>query len=328
MPRRGAVRATLAAVALAVGVLAACSDADDGADRSSTTRPTSSTEGPTETTQPASAALVDAACARELKVSRGPEVADAEVLEASGVVVGRRQPGVSWVQNDSGGLPRLYGIHDDGSVQRVDVAGAEAFDWEDLAPAVGGDHAGLWIADTGDNATSRASVQLYRVDEPGPTDTSVAARRIEVRYPDGAHDVEAVLADPDGPVLLLTKSTEATSSIYAVDPVRGLADGEATATRLGSFEAPGKLALITGGDVAADRRAVVLRTYSGVWLYRLGDGQPVAEALAAEPCKGRTSPEVQGEAVGFAPDGRSYVTIGESGPTKQPSRVTTVSAEG
>ena len=61
---------------------------------------------------------------------------------------------------------------------------------------------GLWIADTGDNATSRASVQLYRVDEPGPTDARVAARRIEVRYPDGPHDVEAVLADPDGPVLL------------------------------------------------------------------------------------------------------------------------------
>ena len=65
------------------------------------------------------------------------------------------------------------------------MTGAEAVDWEDLAPAVGGDHAGLWIADTGDNATGRASVQLYRVDEPGPTDTSVAAQRIEVRYPDG-----------------------------------------------------------------------------------------------------------------------------------------------
>ena len=80
--------------------------------------------------------------------------------------------------------------------------------------------------------------------------------------------------------------------------------------------------------MAADRRAVVLRTYSGVWLYRLGDGQPVVEALAATPCRGRTSPEVQGEAVGFAPDGRSYVTIAESGPTKQPSRVTTVAAAG
>ena len=87
--------------------------------------------------------------------------------------------------------------------------------------------------------------------------------------------------------------------------MRGLADGEATASLVGSFEAPGRLALITGGDVAADRHAVVLRTYSGVWLYRLGDGQPVVDALAATPCRGRTSPEVQGEAVGFAPDGRS-----------------------
>src|SRR4029079_9582249 len=158
--RCGGPQATLAAGLVAVAVLASCSASDDGAERTATTRSTSSTSAPTETTRPASASLADAACDRALGLRRGPEVADPEVLEASGVVVGRRQPGVSWVQNDSGGLPRLYGIHDDGSVQRVDVTGAEALDWEDLAPAVGGDHAGLWIADTGDNATSRASVQL------------------------------------------------------------------------------------------------------------------------------------------------------------------------
>ena len=84
--------------------------------------------------------------------------------------------------------------------------------------------------------------------------------------------------------------------------------------------------MVTGGDIADDGGAVVLRTYSGVWLYRIEAEQSLVEALASEPCEGASSDEVQGEAVGFTPDGSSYVTIAESRLTEQPARLTTVRA--
>ena len=73
--------------------------------------------------------------------------------------------------------------------------------------------------------------------------------------------------------------------------------------------------LVTGGDVSADGTVVALRTYDGVRLYRRPAGEPLWKAFASTPCTVTIVGEKQGEAVGFAPDGRSLVTISEG---KQP----------
>ena len=69
-------------------------------------------------------------------------MAQPALVEASGLVASRAQPGLLWAHNDSGGAPEVFAIGEDGSDRGWSVAGAAARDWEDMAagpgPAEGG----------------------------------------------------------------------------------------------------------------------------------------------------------------------------------------------
>lgn len=299
--------AALAAV-LALLVGSGCSDDGGGSTATATTRPTAA-GGPSSTPStapaPSSPDLVAAACAGTLETTTSDPIAVPALAEVSGVAP---TPDRTWVHNDSGDSARIFGLGADGSVQEVVVGGAEAVDWEDLA-VVGGDDPHLWIADTGDNTRSRSSVQLYRVPVPAPGDTDAPSDRIDVTYPDGPHDVEAVAADPDGGLYLLTKF-ESPALVFRVDPPEG--DGAVVAERVGEA-ALGGTAIPTSMAIAPDRRAVAVRTYDSAWLYPIAEGQEVAAALAdgAARCPAPAGSEIQGEAIGFLADSSGYVTIGE-----------------
>ena len=61
-------------------------------------------------------------------------VQTAEAPELSGLVLSRSQPGVLWAHNDSGDRARVFALRPNGSVLAdLDVPGAEAVDWEDIA---------------------------------------------------------------------------------------------------------------------------------------------------------------------------------------------------
>lgn len=247
--------------------------------------------------------MVAAACAGTLVTSVGEPVREPQLAEASGVTP---TAGRTWTHNDSGGEPQLFGMTADGSTQVVTVEGADAVDWEDLT--VLDDH--LWIADTGDNARSRTSVQLYRVPVPAEGQDRVDAERVDVTYPDGAHDVEAVAADPGGQGIFLLTKFESPTLLFRVDPPVG--GGVAEAEALGPVPLGGS-GIATSMAIAPGRDAIAVRTYESAWLWPLAPDQPVAEALAAEAarCQAPAGTEAQGEAIGFLPDGSGYVTIGE-----------------
>ena len=65
----------------------------------------------------------------------------------------------------------------------------------------------LYVGDIGDNASRRASIDVYRVPEPRVgAAASAPAARLRLRYPDGAHDAEALLVDPlRGDLVIVTK---------------------------------------------------------------------------------------------------------------------------
>lgn len=261
------------------------------------------------TVDPPSRGVLAAACAGKLVPTLSAPIADPLLTEVSGVAAtagARPEDARTWVLNDSGDQPRIYGIRPDGSVQVVAVRGAFAVDWEDLA--VGWDADVLWVADTGGNIAPRTSVQLYRMPIPGPLATSVDATVVQVDYPDGPQDVEAIVVEPAGSLLLLSKEA-GESRIHRVDP----GTGRVTALLLGRFT-PGDLAtsVVTGAAMAPDHATVAVRTYGATWLYPLATGQSVAGAL--RDSTGRcsvTGQETAGEAVGFLPDGSGLVTIGE-----------------
>lgn len=251
-------------------------------------------------------------------------VASPELTEISGVAVSRRQPGVLWTHNDSGGGPDVYALGDDGSDRgRFALgAGAEARDWEDMAlgpgPEAGVDY--LYLGDIGDNDSERDQVVVYRVPEPdlattpaGTTLTDVA--HLTLTYADGAHDAEALLSDPaTGDLFVVTKQWDGTASSVFRLP----ADVAATATadQVVEMEEVGDVPgadgqMVTAGDVAIDGSVVALRTYAEVLLWSRGEGESVADALAGDPCEAPAPFEIQGEAIALSPDGRGYVTIAE-----------------
>ncbi len=265
-------------------------------------------------------------------------VSTAELTEVSGLAASQAHPGVIWAHNDSGHDTALHALARDGSPQgRVAVTGEPATDPEDL-DLVGGM---IHLADIGDNNGNRPHVAVLRFPEPDPgADRTEAVDRIELRYPDGPRDAEALAVDPlTGQVVIVAKTLAVDlgaeslvgpgpAGIYVADlPVgSGSVDlvraGEVALDRLDELDTgvdpEGVIArfgvggVATALDISADGRVVALRTYRTVWLFDRPPGRTVAEALAGEPCEAPTRAEAQGESVAFLDDGTAgFVTVSE-----------------
>jgi hypothetical protein len=271
---------------------------------SPTTAATTSTASPRRATPPA---LCRGDRPRELG-----RVGDPAMDELSGLVRGRRDRHVLFALEDSGAPPVITALRPDGTLLgHTTVAGATATDWEDIAAGPGPDgQASLFAADIGDNGAARDGVQVYRLDEPAATVTSAApAARLDLRYPDGAHDAEALLADPVRHELLVVTKALLRGRVYTVAST--LADGTRTTLRKGPAVALGP---VTAGDVSADGRVVALRTYSTLALWRRQGREPLARTLGRAPtciAPADLSAEGQGEALALSPDGGTAITAPE-----------------
>lgn len=249
-----------------------------------------------------------------LRVRVTGRVADPTADELSGLVRSRSQPDLLWSHDDSGAGPTLYGLRSDGRVAaRPSVSGAQAVDWEDIAtgPAADGSPL-LYVGDIGDNASRRPAIDVYRVPEPrvGAAATAPSAR-LRLRYPDGAHDAEALLVDPlRGDLVIVTK---ALSSARAYSASAGLPAGSQTTLRAGPAIG---LSLVTAGDVSADGRVIVLRGYDRVAVWVRRGRERLTSTLRRAPCLSPTSlaGEGQGEAIALDRRGTSLRTVAEGSP--------------
>jgi len=288
----------VAAIA-AVLALAGCGAAGSGA-------PPPGPDGQAEGVQ-AAKRVTPAICGR-LTVRRTGTIRASQATELSGLVASRRRPGVLWTNNDSGDAPRVLAVRASGKlVGDVAIAGAEATDWEDIALRGGT----LYLADIGDNRSERDDV-VYRVPEPAAgVTTSAPAQALRLRYPDGAHDAETLLVDPrSGGLAIVTKDFGGNSGVYVV------AHPSATATT--TLHRAGRLrlglgGLATAGDVSADGRVIVVRTYTGFVAWERRRGDSLARAMRRTPCSGRVSlaNEGQGEALALTADGGAFLTVPE-----------------
>jgi hypothetical protein len=288
-------------VALAAGVavgLAACGGGEAPATKATPTTTTKATKKP---------AAAPALCGA-LRTRVAGRVTAPDATELSGLVASPTQPGVLWAHNDSGDRARLFALRTDGSlVASLDVPGAEAVDWEDIAVGPGDE---LLVGDIGDNASARASIDVYRVPEPrlasGPA-TTAPATRVRFTYPDGAHDAETLLADRrTGEVVVVTKRVDGRSGVYA----GRLASG--TLRRTGTLRL-GLAGLATAGDVSADGKVIAIRTYTALYVWARSPGATIAATLARTPCVGsaQLAREGQGESLALSRDGRSFFTVPE-----------------
>jgi hypothetical protein len=248
--------------------------------------------------------VYQAACAGELRAERVGTVRSPLLDEISGAVASRRHPRVLWVHEDSGAGARLYAIRTNGRlVASIEVAGAKAVDWEDIAIGPGSSSGPdlLYLADIGDNDERRATVTIYRFPEPALTATSVRATAVMLRYADGPHDAEALLVDPDrGTLIVITKELLG-AGVYTAPGSGGVL------RRRGSLAAIGS---VTAADVSPDGDLVAVRTYLAVTIWRRSHAQGMAAALRGRGCSVRLV-EGQGEALAFSRDGRALLAISE-----------------
>ncbi len=251
----------------------------------------------------------------------------AAATEASGLASSVRTPGWSYVLDDGPGTTGLVVLGPDLAVAgRLEVAGLDGTDTEGLA--VGPCPAGscVLVADVGDNRGSRASVAVWRIQEPdltaGPPAQPVPAEVVELTYPDGPSDAEALLVDEAGTPLLVTKAP--------FDPETGVtgesrllaapdfADGELVDLGVVPVPAPpvprqsaAVGTVVTGGDSRPG--LVLLRTYDSVLAYVAPDSGAAIAAFPTWPVTQLPSPPLlQSEALALTGDGCSYRATGEA----------------
>ncbi len=232
---------------------------------------------------------------------------DSKIRESSGVAASRRHPGVLWTHNDGGDKPMLYVTNLSGAdLGHFRLAGAQAEDWEDIAlgPCPESGTACLYIADTGDNLERRRDVAIYIVEEPQELPPrgkrareDLPARRMEVRYPDGSHDVEAMAVAPDGEILLINKGRRGRIRLYRI-PAGATSSQSVTAETGDALDIVPQRTLgrlVTGAAISPSGRRLAVRTYTEIILFRLDGASVVREG---EPCwLGLREP--QGEAIDF-----------------------------
>lgn len=144
-----------------------------------------------------------------------------QINESSGLAKSNRQPGLFWTHNDSGDSARLFAFDDQGRVcGGCALAGVQAIDAEDMASFVQDGVPRLVFADIGDNQSRRQQIRLYFFDEPDPSDQSVIRdyQCLDVAYPDGARDCEALAVDAAaGLVTLVSKSFLPLATVHQLD---------------------------------------------------------------------------------------------------------------
>jgi hypothetical protein len=273
------------------------------------------------------------------------------LVESSGVAVSRAYPGVLWTHNDSGDGPYLYATDLRGSDRgALLVPGAQAIDWEDMSlgpcpvafplqprpPRAIADTC-IYLADTGDNLEFRPFVTIYAIPEPAPPErpsdtlgTTRAPAVLQLRYPDGSHDVEAVYVSPrDTAVYLVSKGATRGSAIrlYRVDrSAWRTPDTPAdivVATLLQTLDIrPNSAAgrLVTAGAIRPDGKVVALRTYTEIYLFYPGVGGRLLPAR--ERACNIAGIEIGGEAIDFLDDS-TFVLTSEAG-RRRPGTIDTV----
>ncbi|HSV75234.1 MAG TPA: hypothetical protein VLH79_15875 [Chthonomonadales bacterium] len=256
-------------------------------------------------------------------------ITDARVAESSGLAASRVNDGLFWTHNDSGGAAELYAFDRQGRVvATLQLLGASAVDWEDMAAGPGPAGPSLYVGDIGDNARQRRDLALFRVPDPRvPRDSpgsrlSAPAERFAFEYPDGPRDAETLLVHPTtGEVLIVTKEESGQSSVYRfpmpLRPGRTVVLERAGTVR---FTNPlvlrglrlGRLA--TGGDVSPDGSRVFIRTYAEGYEWRIPEGATVADALRGTPRVIALPFLGQFEAVCYRLDGQAVLTTSEGSP--------------
>lgn len=233
-----------------------------------------------------------------------------ELVETSGVAVGRLDPSLLWTHND--GDSDLFAIDSTGAVREVWRIRPRLRDWEDIEAGPCEPHGDcLYLADTGDNEERRPAgdARIARIAEPtvgAAGGGELAAEIFPIRFPDGPRDVEALYVLPGERLFVVTKGRSHPVTVYAYPPpLRADTVTLREVQRLGA-DAAGLPDQVTGASASPEGDVVAVRSYQALEFF-LVDGDTLARgedgSVNLRPLR-----ESQGEAVGLGPDGLVVLT--------------------
>jgi len=255
--------------------------------------------------------------------------------ETSGMQASYAHGGDLFVHNDDG-KPRIYVIDQSGKdLGKLAVKLAKNKDWEDITSVPVGAERWLVAGDIGDNFAKRKHITLYFVEEPQrDEDGSYSGRldvehKLELTYPDGPRDCEAMSYDPLGKQILFLTKRDKPSHIYAVDLQTALNEDEAELEFLGTLTVlrpptisdrakwGGRTEWIsqpTGFDISPDGTEAAIITYRSLYRYRREADEDWLTALQRKPEEVVGPPAKQNEAVTYSTDGNSIFVVTEKQP--------------
>ena len=228
------------------------------------------------------------------------------INEASGIADSKKNPGVLWVEEDSGNPTQLQVLGHDGIVKKqIFIKGVENRDWEDICLSDGK----IYIGDIGDNAQVYTEYCFYCFNEPlMDEDTIQSAQRIRFNYADGARDAEAFFVDPGTKDIFIITKRDNPSRVYKINypysiGTVNIAEQVATLTYSG----------VVGAAISPDGKEIITKTYIGLQHFTRNANQTITEVFKSKFTALAYKSEPQGEAVGFAINGSGFFTLSEKG---------------
>jgi hypothetical protein len=227
-------------------------------------------------------------------------VSGVSVREISGVVSSRRYTKTLWVEQDGGNPERIDAVRPDGTARAsIPVRNSRNHDWEDIGFW---DHR-VWIGDIGDNGSKRDSIAAYWFAEPKLSARSVTAKMVTLRYPDGAHNAEAMFVTGGNLYIVSKEKTLETGTVYRAD-VSPLRDGANRTMQKITTVPIGNISAADVGD-----RGIVIRNYRHALFFGWRGDHRVVTALSGPSCDVQVGPGA--ESIAFATWSRATYSIPE-----------------
>ncbi|RWY55527.1 hypothetical protein [Mucilaginibacter gilvus] len=248
---------------------------------------------------------------------------DKEMDEISGIAASTLNKGFYYVHNDSGDTSRFFAITPDGKLHTtIYYKGHKqhlgAIDVEDIdvgpGPVPGKSY--VYVGDIGDNGSSRKFITVYRAEEKKEWGKDSLANTVPVpinlKYPDGAKDAEAMMIDPIEKLIYIVTKRYDTVGVYTY-PLKYRNDDTVTMTLRTKlyFKGIKPFKWITAGDISKDGMTILLKSYEKVYYWQRQPNEPAWRAMQRPPRELPYKQEKQGEAIGFTPDSKGYYTTSE-----------------
>ena len=258
--------------------------------------------------------------------------------EASGLTQSIQHPGLFWTHNDSRNFfdpnptePVLFAIDAQGQLHgELWLEGVKPYDWEAISHFQQHGQNYLLIADIGDNRAKRSrGIRLHAVKEPqviAGKITQKPAWTLELRYPDGARDAEAMAVDThDNAIYILSKrdnspqlyraelpnkrnSSQMLRLLGSIPPL----NAPINSTETGDWRVLPYTHQPVDMAFSPDRGEVALLSYAHIYIYARSPQQNWLEALQGTPQIINLPSARQYEGLSYSQDGQTLHVVRES----------------